>query len=58
MTTMDSMDYNYFSSGPQAYQYLGYGSDNGMLQGGVSNDASGVTQVSTLASRVQYARDI
>ncbi|KAK3618173.1 hypothetical protein LTR56_014245 [Elasticomyces elasticus] len=37
---MESMDYNYFAStAPQPYQYMGFGSDAGLLSG-VSNDGS------------------
>ena len=30
---MDTMDYSYFASAPQPYQYLGYGADAGLLTG-------------------------
>jgi len=43
---MESMDYNYFAStAPQPYQFLGFGSDAGLLSG-VSNDGSIPTPVS------------
>ena len=39
-TVMESMDYNYFATtGPQQYQFLGYGADAGLLQQSVNNDA-------------------
>jgi hypothetical protein len=44
---MEAMDYNYFAhTGPQAYHYMGYGADGGLLHSGVSNDASGPIPVS------------
>ncbi|KAK0771986.1 hypothetical protein LTS02_017237 [Friedmanniomyces endolithicus] len=34
---MDTMDYSYFASAPQPYQYLGYGADAGLLTGSLEN---------------------
>ena len=41
---MESMDYNYFASAPQPYQYMGFGADMGGLPQG-SNDGLGATPV-------------
>lgn len=48
---MESMDYNYFANtGPQAYHYLGYNADGGLLHPGVNSDGTGPTPVSSLMS--------
>lgn len=43
---MESLDYNYFPSGPQPYQHLGYAADAGLLHAGGSNDVTGYSNVS------------
>jgi hypothetical protein len=54
--TMESMDYNYFTNtGPQAYHYLGYGADGGLLHHGVGSDGTGPTPVSGLISAEDIA---
>ena len=54
---MESMDNYYFANtGPQAYHYLGYGADGGLLHAGVSNDGTGPIPVSCLARRANTAK--
>lgn len=43
---MESMDYNYFASAPQSYQYMGYSE----LLPQVGNDAMGVTPVCSVSA--------
>lgn len=43
---MDSMEYDtYFTSAPQTYGYLSFGSESNVLGHGQSNDNSGAVQV-------------
>lgn len=56
---MESMDSYYFTNtGPQAYHYLGYGTDGGLLHAGVSNDGTGPIPVSRLVWHLMMAKKL
>lgn len=56
METMDS--YYFTNTGPQAYHYLGYGGDGGLLHPGVSSDGTVPIPVSCLVQLLVIAKKL